>query len=202
MPNLITAGASSDSLAIASSNDGALTIQTGPSGGKVNALAFASDGTPTFLKGRLIAQVQSTFTGAVATGTTVIPLDDTIPQITEGDQYMTLAFTPTNASSTLEITVQAHLANSASGTLIGALFQDATANALTAAIGRVDGSGTPYMARVQLSWNMTAGTTSAITFRFRAGSPLAGTTTFNGFGGGRQFGGVMNSYITIKEYLP
>ena len=26
--------------------------------------------------------------------TTIIPLDDTIPQITEGDQYMTLAIPP------------------------------------------------------------------------------------------------------------
>jgi hypothetical protein len=202
MPTILKAGGASDSLDLSGSNDGALTLQTGPSGAKVNALALASDGTPTFLKGRIVAQVQSTFTGAVATGTTVIPLDDTIPQITEGDQYMTLAFTPTNASSLLEITVQAHLANSGSGTLIGALFQDATANALTAGIGRVDGLGTPFMARVQLSWNMTAGTTSATTFRFRAGSTTAGTTTFNGFGGGRQLGGVMNSYITIKEYLP
>jgi hypothetical protein len=50
MPNLITAGGASDSLAIESSNDGALTLRTGPSGAKVNALAFASDGTPTFLK--------------------------------------------------------------------------------------------------------------------------------------------------------
>jgi hypothetical protein len=54
MPTTITAGGASDSLALASSNDGLLTLQTGPSGAKVNALAFAADGTPTFLKSTLV----------------------------------------------------------------------------------------------------------------------------------------------------
>ena len=53
MPNLITAGGASDLLALSAASDGALTLQTGPSGAKVNALAFASDGTPTFLKSAL-----------------------------------------------------------------------------------------------------------------------------------------------------
>ena len=50
MPTIFKAGGASDSSELASGNDGALTIQTGPSGAKINALAFASDGTPTFLK--------------------------------------------------------------------------------------------------------------------------------------------------------
>lgn len=48
MPTIITAGGASDGLGVAAGNDGALTLQTGPSGAKVNALAFGSDGTPVF----------------------------------------------------------------------------------------------------------------------------------------------------------
>ena len=44
-------------------------------------------------------------TGAVATGTTIIPYDDTIPQITEGTEFMTLAITPISATSKLIIEV-------------------------------------------------------------------------------------------------
>ena len=49
MPNLITAGAASDSLALSSGNDGLLTIQTGPSGAKVNALALDASGNGALL---------------------------------------------------------------------------------------------------------------------------------------------------------
>jgi hypothetical protein len=197
--NIITPGGASDPLAFTGGNDGTLVLQTGPSGAKVNALAFASDGTPTFLKGRLLAQVQTSAVSAVATGTTVIPVDDTIPQITEGDQYMTLAITPVNVNSTLEIDILFNASTSGGGPILAALFQDATANALAAFIIQ-QATGTGGVTHV-LKHVMTAGTTSATTFRIRAGG-TAGTLTFNGASGVRQFGGVMASRITIKEYLP
>lgn len=46
---IITAGGASDSLAIVSGNDGALIIQTGPSGAKVNALALDASGNGALL---------------------------------------------------------------------------------------------------------------------------------------------------------
>lgn len=54
MPTLITAGDASAGLVQTASNDGALTLQTGPAGSKVNAIALASDGTPTLVKGPTI----------------------------------------------------------------------------------------------------------------------------------------------------
>jgi len=144
-----------------------------------------------------IVQNVSTQTGAVATGTTVIPVDDTIPQITEGDQYMTLAITPTSATNALEITVVVNLAHSADGNLCAALFQDATAGALAAA--KVSAGAANSMTQVIVVHRMTAGTTSSTTFRVRAGSSGAGTTTFNGQSGARIFGGVAASSITIRE---
>ena len=51
MPALVTAGGSADpGLTSAGGNDGALTLQTGPAGAKVDAIALAADGTPTFAK--------------------------------------------------------------------------------------------------------------------------------------------------------
>lgn len=148
------------------------------------------------IAGDLVQSVSSA-TGAVATGTTTIPLDDTIPQITEGDQYLSLAITPTNASNILEIQVEAYFASTvAGGNMIGALFQDASANAL-AACAQSFASG--HVFGLSLTHRMVAGTTSSTTFRFRAGTSSAGTTTLNGSGGARLFGGVYASAIRIRE---
>lgn len=144
-----------------------------------------------------VVQVVNTQTGAVATGTTTIPRDDTIPQNTEGDQYMTLAITPTNASNILVIEVVAMFANSAAISVIAALFQDTTANALAATVSQ--GAGTDAEVNIKITHRMVAGTTSATTFKLRAGGNSAGTLTFNGRSGARLFGGVMASSITITE---
>ena len=142
-------------------------------------------------------------TGAVATGTTILPGDDTIPQITEGNEYMTLAITPQSATSKLIIEVTAVLAsNAAAGNILAAaLFQDSTANAL-AVVSMPTAAAPP--STLSFRHVMTSGTTSSTTFRVRAGCGIAGTTVFNGNGGSaaRLFGGVMASSIVITEVLP
>ena len=146
------------------------------------------------------AQVQAVDTqdGAVATGTTTIPADDTIPQNTEGDEYMTLAITPTNASNKLVIEGLLHLANSSVGLLAAALFQDSTAGAL--AVGANSQNPTASTdTQVDVRYEMTAGTTSSTTFKIRAGLSGSGTTTFNGDTGSRKFGGLYSSYMRITE---
>lgn len=149
-----------------------------------------------------IAQVVNTQTGALATGSGGIPLDDTIPQNTEGDQYMSLSITPTNAASKLKIDVVAQLTVNAVVWVIAALFQDANANALAAVMELAASAGDG--ATLAFTHYMTAGTTSATTFKVRGGrASYAGTvTTFNGSGAARFFGGVMASSITITEILP
>lgn len=166
----------------------------------VNSVVFDNTGIVSGA-GRVLKQIVTFQTGTVATGTTVIPIDNTIPQITEGDQYMSLAITPTNALSTLEIDVSANISNSAGVGLVTALFQDVIANGLAAqVIYQAQVTGNVLMTFKHV---MTAGTTSATTFKVRCGSSAAGTTSFNGgLSVGQIFGGVMASRITIKEYLP
>ena len=163
-------------------------LRTDGSGG----LSFATNGK--------LIQTVTTSTGAVATGTTTIPLDDTIPQITEGNEYMTRAITPVSASSLLCIEATINLSSTAGGSnLTAALFQDSTANAL-AVVTTVMGNGN--LNTLNLIYWMTAGTTSATTFRIRAGSSAAGTTTLNGVSSARLFGGVCFSNLSIMEVTP
>jgi hypothetical protein len=142
-------------------------------------------------------QVVNTQTGAVATGNTALPNDDTIPQITEGAEFMTLAVTPTSATNKLRIDVVCNISLAGAGYPIVALFQDATANALIAV--NAYSYSTAVMECVVFTYYMTAGTTSETTFRVRAGEAAGGTITFNGVGGARKFGGVCLSSITITE---
>lgn len=144
-------------------------------------------------------QTVRTQTGAVSTTTTTIPFDDTIPQNTEGAEFMTLAITPSSATNLLVITVVVHGAFSGSdgNIMIAALFQDSTANALAVGADGIFGLG--IAGEISFVYSMTAGTTSSSTFKVRAGMNAAGTFTFNGSGGNRRFGGVYSSSITIQE---
>jgi hypothetical protein len=176
------------------------SAQTNIGGGTVGRQIFEASTTAAaqnIILSNSVVQIVNTQTGAVATGTTTIPADDTIPQNTEGDEYMTLAITPTNASNKLLIEVCFQGSNSAANnTQVVALFQDSTANALTS--GQMTLTAANNM-RQCLTYYMTAGTTSATTFKVRAGGVSAGTTTFNGSASARLYGGVFNSSITITE---
>lgn len=131
-----------------------------------------------------------------SSGVTTIPLDDTIPQITEGDEYMTRAITPTSAVNILRVRAQVLAGTSATWSAIAALFQDATANALKAITSYVNAENT-FLA---LSHQQVAGTTSATTFRVRCGGN-GGTFYFNkrAVGPTALFNVTANSFIEIEE---
>lgn len=149
-----------------------------------------------------IVQVVRSVDGAVATGTTQIPFDDTIPQNTEGDQYMSQAITPSAAANLLCVDHLGDYAssNAAASLFLGALFQDSTANAL-AAVYQARQPVAGGLCSLAISHLMVAATISATTFKVRAGINAAGTTTFNGAAGARIFGGVMASHLHIEEIM-
>lgn len=148
---------------------------------------------------RVVDTVSSAATGTLVSGTTAIPYDDTIPQNTEGDQYLTVTITPKNSAHNLVIEVILYCSHTvASDELIGALFKDSIVNALAATIV-IFHSTNEKMKAIVLKYEMTAGTTSATTFNFRAGSSTGATMYVNGTGAGRKFGGVLKSYMRVTE---
>ncbi len=146
-----------------------------------------------------VVQVVNTQTGAVATGTGVIPYDNTIPQITEGTNFMALSITPTSATNKLKIDVVIHLQEGTGGNTVvtAALFQNAISNALAVSFSQ---NGITYPdPSISFTYYMAAGTTSPTTFSVRAGRDTAGTFTFNGVNGVGMYGGALSSSITITE---
>lgn len=152
-----------------------------------------------FAKRTSFGQITQILTGEVATGATTVPVDDTIPQNIEGNQYMELQIIPLSSTSRLEIDVVAHLNNNGgSYTMIGFLCRDAIANAI--ATSNYVGANSNYEGFTSFRHSEISGSSSATTYKFRAGA-TAGTNTFNGDAGARQFGGTYASSITIKEYI-
>lgn len=148
----------------------------------------------------IVVQVVSTNFNTASTGTTILPADNTIPQNTEGDEYMTQAITPKSATNKLviEVTIMGAINLALGNSMVAALFQDSTANGLAGDVYTVAGS--EHIGKLIIRHTMTAGTTSATTFKVRAGPAVAGTFTFNGTAGARVLGGVTVSNIKITEY--
>lgn len=166
--------------------------------------------TATSVTARVVQVVSEEYT-AFNSMDASIPIDDTIPQNTEGEEIITKAITPTSATNKLKIdvVVAVHIATEASGAAhaVVALFQDSTANALAA----IATEGNDENRIITMTHVMDAGTTSSTTFKVRCGyggqQPTPpGPTPFvyvNGKSGGtRVFGGVSKATLTITEYTP
>lgn len=132
------------------------------------------------------------------TGTTtaIIPIDDTVPQNTEGTEILTVTYTPKLATSTL--VVRALIFGSSGGTSEGisaALFRDSISDAFTAGM-QVPGNNANIS--FTLMGRILAETTSSTTFKLRIGSNDGLTVRYNG-SGGRYFGSTPKTYLEVAE---
>lgn len=122
-----------------------------------------------------VVQTQYTVSSSTGSTTTAIPYDNTIPQNTEGAEAITVTITPTNSSNKLLIEFSGFFGCTVSDVITIALFQDSTANALAATAVGVIAAG--FIQSGTLSYVMTAGTTSATTFKIRYGATVSTTRT-------------------------
>ena len=153
--------------------------------------------------GGKVAQVVQAQTTSVITTTSSITHDTSIPQISEGVEVLSLAITPTNASSVLYIFVDLMVgtAGGGVGTIMG-LFKDSTADAIEAKIVNT-GSVNNVQADAKFIHKISAGSTSAQTFTVRIGCGGSGTTSINSYdASSTTLGGVMKSSVMIMEVSP
>lgn len=146
--------------------------------------------------------VGSRYVGQAAStnGTTVVPLDNTIPQSGEGVIAANCAYVPTAAANILK--VQAALTASLSITatsfvvflcVVGnAAFVSTVANR----VGTAD-----LVSTVPITGFYRANGSISQTLELRAGPPSAGTIYFNGTSGGALMGNTMQTYIEVIEIM-
>lgn len=150
------------------------------------------------VSGGVVQRVEGTPYTTYNSTSATIPSDDTIPQNTEGAEWATVTITPKNASNRLVIEAFFSLVaiGTSAATACFALFQDSTANAL-AATGATQTTG-GYISNAYVKHEMAAGTTSATTFKVRAGAS-SGSLYVNGGTGARTYGGVASVRISVTE---
>lgn len=147
--------------------------------------------------GFTVVQIQSKNFNSVASTTNRIPKDDTIPQNTEGAEFMTIDIVPKDKNNYLLVLAKVFMTNSVLNDNTVALFRDNGANALAADARTMNAD---YLGAMNMQHVDLAGSTDKTTFRVRAGGDLAGTTTFNGQASTRRYGGITLSNITVVEY--
>jgi hypothetical protein len=157
--------------------------------------------------GSVLVQSKQALYTTVTNLTTFIPWDNTIPQNTEGQEIITLTITPTSATNILVFnwSISYGLTANDIGNVVGALFQDTTANALFAITGNtVQNAINPglQMASINLRYFMTAGTTSATTFKIRMGAEYGGCRLNGYYLNQSLFGGRMGGMFQIQELTP
>lgn len=157
-----------------------------------------------------IVQVVYCHTEAVTTGSTIIPFDNSIPQITEGDQYLTCSITPSAAANNLFVQAMGYWGEetNAAAAITDALFRDSTADAIGVNFTVDDGANDPLanffsFAGLPIQVQVPATSTALTTFQLRAGPNAgAGGIRMNGVNGARVFGGALSTSIVIYEQVP
>lgn len=135
------------------------------------------------------------------TTNTLIPLDDTKPQNTEGAEVFTQAITPTATSSKILITVVLNIANDVLNNLhVAALFRDSGADAIAAGWAKCISVNAPNSPMV-INFLDSPNTTSAVTYKVRVGysGNSASSVQINGGSGARYLGGALASGMTLME---
>lgn len=125
--------------------------------------------------------------------TAVIPIDNTIPQISEGTQILTLNITPKSATNKLRIRVSGGWYNRAAAVNnVAAIFADNDVNAKAAILDSIEVAG--YLGQVAFETEFVPGSTATRTISVRVG-PTAGTCVVNG----AYLGGTNRWWLTVEE---
>lgn len=121
---------------------------------------------------------------------------DSIPQNTQGTQFLTKTITPKNLSDFLLVEVTAMVASASAGRPAIALFRDSGADAVDCVWGQTNTATTQSLT---IRYKVAAGSGSATTFSVNFGEPNAGGGYLNGNSGGRIGGGAALATMTITE---
>ena len=144
-----------------------------------------------------ILQITSTAVTAVSSGTTILPIDNSIPQTGEGNAVFSLTITPKTATSIIYGFGAVIAAVQANNDDVGvAAFKNTTANAIIAVAQRVVDS---KAFTIPFFFSNSPGTTAATTYYIRAGANTTSLCTLNGTNGTRIFGGVAGSTLYLAE---
>lgn len=125
------------------------------------------------------------------------PLDNTIPQNTEGGLYCSVTITPKKATNRLVIRGVAFCGTAAANNIGVSICDSAIANAIAATT--MTNAAISYSVTIPIYAEIIAGSTVTRTYQLRVGT-AAGTLYMNGNSTGAFFGGVGACRLSVEEY--
>jgi hypothetical protein len=135
-------------------------------------------------------------------GATAIPLDDTIPQITEGNHITALecSITPSSSGNRIEVDAFINLGirNAAAGNMVLALFKNSATDAVASYPLQITDNGNGVNL-FPIRYSTSVSNTDPIQFSFRAGNNASLEILLNS-GGVRQGGGTVISSVKLTEF--
>lgn len=126
-----------------------------------------------------------------------IPFDNTIPQITEGFEILTVSITPQSITSNLYVLATANISCSQIASGIIAIFRDATANAFGVSSTAVLTANTAENATVMVT--IPSNSTTASTIRLRGGANGGNLYVNGNAASGQSFGGRFATSLMVME---
>lgn len=157
--------------------------------------------------GNVIQVAYAELTTSTVTSSVSIPVDNTIPQNTEGAEILTCSITPKYANSILYVESNSYIGESANNVdnIVQALFRDSTADAISVSFNNASppssssfGGGLSFNPTYMLA-KESANSTSATTFKLRAGGGGSATTLRVNGTSSQYFNGKLITYIRIIE---
>jgi len=137
--------------------------------------------------------------GSAITGSTVKIFDNTSPEITEGHEFMQLAYTPVKDGNLLKVDVVAHFDSKVTTSRVGgALHENSGTSAFAVAYCAREVAANRVTQMVMSSIITASG---AMTFQFRAGMSVAGDLVFNSDDKAAVFNGLLASTMKVTEIV-
>lgn len=162
-----------------------------------NVLTAGDSTAADALSGSVIQYAEATPYTSNTDITTVMPYDDTIPQIGEGVEVLTVTFTPKRSDS--KIVVEADLIvgfDASAATASAAIFKNSGVNAVAA--NGCDSPEADKPSPISIKYSETLSVATAITYTVRVG-PNANTIRLNGTSTARRYGGVSSCTLRVWE---
>ncbi len=157
---------------------------------------FAAGGS---LPGSVVQDYSET-TFSIATTTALIPLDNTIPQSSEGlgtGMFSTALIKPDSPCNFIEFDLLINVSHSVAGAVIAAIFRDTDTNATVAGWAYVPAAGA--VAQLRIKHRVIAGDAASRGYAVRLGPVVAGTLTFNGIAAAAILGNRLISSLRVTE---
>jgi hypothetical protein len=133
-----------------------------------------------------------------STTTAVIPIDNSIPQNTEGTEIISASITPKTTTNSLRVRFSISMAVGSQDNIIVAMFLNSGTNAICA---RYSSTAANFSQLMYMEHEFVPGATTSQTVKIRVGTGSGSSLYINGNSVGRLLGGVNSGLLAIEEIV-